>query len=168
MLTLLVVAALHSRITVVDAQHTRLSRIVQKTIVDELTARNVTVGDGGDYVAQIVDVSDASGSGRESQIVRDMEHAVEVTEIVGGAAAEVRLYDSAHALIATYRLSGSGSSSAAVGARRYDIVTSFIVAPLLRRSRSSEAARAIGHDIAAQIAAAIRTQPLSDAKGGRQ
>ena len=168
MLTLLVVAALHSRVTVVDAQHTRLSRIVQKTIVDELTVRNVNVGEGGDYVAQIVDVSDASGSGRESQITRDMEHAVAVTEIVGGAAAEVRLYDNKNALIATYRLSGSGSTSAAVGARKYDIVTSFIIAPLFRRSRSAEAARAIGHDIAAQIAAAITTQPQPPAAGGGQ
>ena len=155
-MAILFLVATSSHVTVRDTLHTCLSRIIESTIADELRTRHVIVDDAGDYVAEIVDVSDASGKGRHSQIARDMTHSVQVTEVVGGAAAEVRLYDRAHALVATYRLSGSGDTSAAVGAQRGDVLTSVIVAPLLRRSRSAQAARAIGHDIAVQIAGAIR------------
>lgn len=117
LMAILFLVATSNHVTVRDTLHTRLSRIIESTIADELRTRNVIVDDAGDYVAEIVDVSDASGKGRRSQIARDMTHSVQVTEVVVGAAAEVRLYDRAHALVGTYRLSGSGDTSAAVGAQ---------------------------------------------------
>ena len=145
------------RVAVVDTQHTRLSRIIQNTITDELRTRSVDVGDPADFVVEIVDVSDASRNGRTTWVQTDMTHAVQVTEVLGGAAAEVRLYDSAKRLVETYKLTGSGSSSAAVGARKGNGISAFMAAPLLRRSRSAEAARAIGHDIAASVAQLVKS-----------
>jgi hypothetical protein len=157
---LLVITAAQPRVTVTDARHTRLSRIIHTTISEELRARNIDTGEGVGYLAEIVDVSDASGRGRTRWVQRDMTHAVQVTEILGGAAAEVRLYDNNRNHIATYKLTGSGSSSSAVGARKANPLP-FLAAPLFRRTRSADAARAIGHDIAARIAADINW-PASD------
>jgi hypothetical protein len=98
------------------------------------------------------------------RVAGDTTHSVLVTEVVGGAAAEVRLYDSTHKQIATYRLTGSGSSATSVGAARGDVVTSFIFGSVLRRSRSADAARGIGQDIAVSIASDIA--PASDASSG--
>jgi hypothetical protein len=160
--SILLFLALHHRIAVTDTVHTRLSRIIQTTISDELSARSfVVVDDGADYIAEIVDASDRGGKGRSSQIARDTTHSVEVTEVVGGAAAEVRLYDSSHKQIASYRLTGSGSSSASVGAARGDVVTAFIFGSFLRRSRSADAAKGIAHDIAVSIASEITSPEQS-------
>jgi hypothetical protein len=154
---LLVASGATPRVAVVDTQHTRLSRIIQSTITDELRTRSVDVGDPGDFVVEIIDVSDASRDGRTTWVQKDMTHAVQVTEVLGGAAAEVRLYDGAKKLVETWKLTGSGSSSAAVGSRKGNPLSAFMAAPLLRRSRSAEAARAIGHDIAASVAELVKS-----------
>ena len=176
MVTLLLLAALHHQITVVDTVHTRLSRIVSETIASELNARNNVVGEGGEYVAEVVDVSDSGGKARTSQValpttrraevvappeaggrVRTSQFfvtaddCVEITEITGGATAEIRLYDAAHVLIATYKLTGSGRDGAGVGSNYRDPLSAFIAGPLLRRTRSADAARGIGHDVAVRI-----------------
>jgi hypothetical protein len=157
-LAILLFVASQQRITIVDTVHSRLSRIIESTIAEELRTRSIPVGPDGSFLAEIVDTSDASGGGRTSQIAVSPTRSVQVTEVVGGAAAEVQLYNAAHELVATYRLSGSGSSSASVGAKRGDAVTAFIIAPFFRRSRSAEAARAIGHDIGVSIASAVSKQ----------
>jgi hypothetical protein len=153
---LLLTATSPMRVTVIDSAHTRLSRIIETTISEELRARSVEVGEGGEFTLEIVDVSDAGGKGRTSQQQLDMTHSVAVTEVVGAASADVELYDSKHNLRASYKLSGSGSSSAAVGSANSNVFSAFIIAPLFRRTRSADAARAIGHDIAASVAAEVR------------
>ncbi len=167
LLLLTAATAAPNRIIVIDTVHSRLSGIVHTTLTEELRSRGLdtSAGDrGAEYVAEIVSMSDAGGKGRTSQIDASITRRVQVTEVTGGAAAEVHLIRaSTGEVVATWKLTGSGSTSAAVGGSGSGLFNQIVVGPLFRRSRSAEGARAIAHDIAAQIAAQINS-PAPDTR----